>query len=69
MLSEALEKFWCRLPRKEKEVHGSPPQKTPQDTLVSPLGTRGHLTYQLITWKKSERRADLKPKALPGELG
>lgn len=54
--------------RKRKRV-GAPPKKTPWDSVVSPQGTRAHLTCQLRTWKKSGGRADLKPEELPGELG
>lgn len=52
---------------RERKRLGAPPQKTPQDTVVSPLGTRADLTYQLISWKKSGRSVDLKPEALAGE--
>ena len=54
--------------RKRKRV-GAPPKKAPWDSVVSPQGTRAHLTCQLRTWEKSGGRADLKPEELPGELG
>ena len=52
---------------RERKRLGARPQKTPQDTVVSPLGTRADRTCQLITWKKAGRRADLKPEGPAGE--
>ena len=52
---------------RERKRLGARPQKTPQDAVVSPLGTRADLTHQLIAWKKSGRRADLKPEGPAAE--